>query len=272
MTDTVVNSVSGLAESFDDPKFRASFRGIPLPSRLAKVLTTLDNEDIIHLVVTAEGTYQTTTAIKERNGDGGSLGKRRPEDAFDIVNAWRINRKRVKVPSVEELRGLLEIPFADSEKIPITERMFNALVSEISPKNCSPHDVGTLFKIGEPAPDLLHVIYPAVAHPSPKGGTENAFISHWDDNIRKVLELLIPSGKSIRNSNHCTETRNLCPDFGFLLGTICSFRGVEKGPENPDDPKAELVDKLNWVYDPAPYMLGECSHSVHPHLNCFQCL
>ncbi|KAF8576604.1 hypothetical protein K439DRAFT_646707 [Ramaria rubella] len=46
------------------------------------------------------------------------------------------------------------------------------------------------------------------------------------------------------------------PDFGFLVQNVCVFRGEEKGPENPEDPRAELADKLMWVYNPAEYMLG----------------
>ena len=39
-------------------------------------------------------------------------------------------------------------------------------------------------------------------------------------------------------------SRNLRPDFAFLLQENCPFRGEEKGPDNPDDPRVELVDKL----------------------------
>ena len=89
--------------------------------------------------------------------------------------------------------------------------------------------------------------------------------SFWDDNIRKLLEHLIPEGKTIRNGNQHTEKRKLRPDFGFLLKKICPFRGEEKGPDNSEDPKAELADKLNWVYDSAPYMLGEQLVLYHVH-------
>ena len=191
-----------------------------------------------------------------------------PSPEEDIVEAWRTGRKRVKLPSVEDLYGLLELPLADSEKIPITERMFDALVSKLSPDKCSPQDVRTLFKIGETPLDLIG-IYSAVAHPGPKSGTDKAFISLGDKNIRNILELLIPSGTSIRSDK---EAPNMRPDFGFLLGTICPFRGEERGSEDAGDPKAELVQKVNWVCDPVPYMLGQCSHSVHPRLDCFHSL
>jgi hypothetical protein len=46
------------------------------------------------------------------------------------------------------------------------------------------------------------------------------------------------------------------PDFALLVQNVCVFRGVEKGPENREDPRAELVDKLSWVYKPAEYILG----------------
>ena len=177
-------------------------------------------------------------------------------DHGHIIEGWRSKRLKNTVPSVEELKGVLEEPLADSEKVPITESLYASLVSLLFPDKCDEDTIGTLFKIGELDPNLL-LFFSAVATSSPVGGTEDSFHSFWDDNIRKPIELLIPTGKSIRNSNQHTETRNLHPDYGFLLKNVCSFRGEEKGPEDSDDPKAELANKLNWVYEPAPYMLGE---------------
>ena len=64
---------------------------------------------------------------------------------------------------------------------------------------------------------------------------------------------------SIHNGNRHTGIKNLRPDFGFLLGTACLFKGEEEGPENTTDPKAQLVNKLLWVY-----MLGGRLPSVIP--------
>ncbi|CAI2174151.1 9967_t:CDS:2 [Funneliformis geosporum] len=46
------------------------------------------------------------------------------------------------------------------------------------------------------------------------------------------------------------------PDFGFILNHVCSFRKEKKSLINNDDPNAELRDKLDWIYDSAPYVLG----------------
>ncbi|RHZ83623.1 hypothetical protein Glove_89g98 [Diversispora epigaea] len=46
------------------------------------------------------------------------------------------------------------------------------------------------------------------------------------------------------------------PDYGFIINHVCLFRGEEKSPTNDKDAKAELQNKLCWVYDPAPYVLG----------------
>ena len=126
---------------------------------------------------------------------------------------------------------------------------------------CDENDINTLFTIGV-SDTKFTPFTSAVLYSPPSGGTEDSFISFWDDNIRKIVELLVPSGRSIRNSNRYTETKKLRPDLGFLLDTACPFRGEEKGPEDTTDPKAELVDKLVWVYNPAPYMLGKRPPSV----------
>lgn len=99
-------------------------------------------------------------------------------------------------------------------------------------------------------------IFNIVSTPPPPDGTESSFHYFWDANIRNVLELLIPTGRSIRDSNENTETGRLRPDFGFLVNGLCTFRGEEKAPGNTENPKQELGNKLNWVYDPAPYVLG----------------
>ena len=179
----------------------------------------------------------------------------------DVLDLWKTNRPTTKLPLVQELRALLEKPLADSEKVPIQQEKYDALFSDLRPDVCSRRDLDTLFTIGVEVP-VLAIIFTAVSGPPPSSGTECAFVSFLDANIRGIVELLIPEGTSIRNSNRHTEMRNLRPDFGFLLGTACPFRGEEKGPEDVADPRAELVDKLKadkfgWVYKPAPFMLGK---------------
>jgi hypothetical protein len=48
-------------------------------------------------------------------------------------------------------------------------------------------------------------------------------------------------------------------DFGVLTDSICAFRGEEKVPRyHGPHPKGELIQKLTWMYDPTPYILGQC--------------
>ena len=120
---------------------------------------------------------------------------------------------------------------------------------------CQREDAERLFRVGEYShfsSKILSVIYDG----PPSDGTENSFIFFWDQNVRRFLELLIPDGKSIRDSSEHTATGHLRPDYGFLLNNLCTFRGEEKALGNPIDPKKELSDKLEWAYDPAPYVLG----------------
>jgi hypothetical protein len=172
------------------------------------------------------------------------------------------NRKATTLPLAEELRALVNRPLASSEKVSISQHRFNALLSGNYPDICSNDHINTLFTVGEEEledPYLISIIYAAALLPPPHtpNGTDYSFVSFWDDNIRKVIEILIPSGKTIRTNKHHMEMQNLCPDFGFLLGNACPFRGEEKGPDDAADPRAELVDKLCWVYSPVPYMLGK---------------
>jgi hypothetical protein len=117
-----------------------------------------------------------------------------------------------------------------------------------------------LFRIDyeERAEGLYALFYAGLTdNPPNHDATENAFISFWDGNIRKIMQSLIPGGVSIRDSNRHTSTAAQRPDFGFLYLNVCPFRGEEKSPGNLDDPRAELNHKMTWTYDPAPYILGK---------------
>jgi len=181
-----------------------------------------------------------------------------------VRQGWTAKRRHVPLPSLEELLGVIEAPLLDSEKIPISKLQFDSLTLSYGTDICTSDDLRSLFVIGEPPLVFVHLLA-TVSQPAPPTGTEESFRYFWDNNIRLPLELLLPTGRSIRNSNHHTETALLRPDYGFLINQICSFRGEEKGPENSKDPKEELADKFNWVYDNAPYVFGECidSESVH---------
>ncbi len=66
----------------------------------------------------------------------------------------------------------------------------------------------------------------------------------------------------LRNSNQHASTRIARPDHALLYRYICIWGGEEKQDESAD-PKSELLDKLVWVYDDAPYILGERLRICH---------
>lgn len=151
----------------------------------------------------------------------------------------------------------MDLPLSAEEKVPISANRMEGLVSSIDVQDiCTRDDVKLLFRVG-PGNTPLDKIFFAVADSPPISGTEDLFHSFWDKNVREVLELLIPSGKSIRNSNRHTSTKALRPDYAFLLNKLCPFRGEEKPPDSTDDPKKELSTKLIWAYAPAPFVLGK---------------
>ena len=113
-------------------------------------------------------------------------------------------------------------------------------------------------------PNMI-VFFSAVSTPPPSPGTEHSFVYFWDLNIRSILERLLPDAKVLRNSNQHTSTRIARPDHALLYRYICIWRGEEKEDESAD-PKSELLDKLVWVYDDAPYILGERLRMSHSFL------
>jgi hypothetical protein len=179
-------------------------------------------------------------------------------------------------PSAEELKAYLLTPLQDEDKVPISSHEIGRLVSGGYPNiGCSERDLEVLFRVTEEekayiAFDLMPAIHRLAPH---KDGSDGSFIHFWDTNIRGVLEAILYtglySGRAIRADRGVDSSlylldfgidTDLClPDFGFLVRNTCIFRGEEKSNRSPrTHPRSELLSKLNWTYDPAPYILGQC--------------
>jgi hypothetical protein len=165
--------------------------------------------------------------------------------------------------SLQNLSVHLQQPLAEDEKIPISQDQFDILskmpFSVESPEFAlSAEEAKTLFRVSEDERTwgVERLFISAIEWPPPAYGTEDNFHSTWQDNIGKILKLILPAGQSIRNSNRNSSTALQWPDFGFLVKGHCVFRGEETGPASDGDPERELVDKPIWTYDPLPYILG----------------
>ncbi|KAF9073806.1 hypothetical protein BDP27DRAFT_266718 [Rhodocollybia butyracea] len=191
-----------------------------------------------------------------------------PPTPFYLASAFLLRLRKMSkllpesLPSVEELPVFFNAPLEDSEKIPISQELFNYAFSGYQGFDmCTKEDVSAVFKVGDTGPASLSFI--RVLDSPPLSRTEAGYHHCWDDNIRNILQLLIPEGECIRHSNYHTETRNSLPDLGYLINKRCVFRGEEKGPTSPGNPALELVRNIVWEYDSAPYILGILL-SAHP--------
>ncbi|CAJ0628134.1 10562_t:CDS:2 [Entrophospora sp. SA101] len=86
--------------------------------------------------------------------------------------------------------------------------------------------------------------------------TEDSYHPLWQQAIYIPIKLGCPDGAYNRNSSYNTSTRQLHPDFSFLVSNACLFRGEEKAPSNAEDPANELTSKLIWIYGECPYIFG----------------
>jgi hypothetical protein len=176
----------------------------------------------------------------------------------DILSRW--SKQSESLPSIAELPGFLDGPLSEDEKMPLSGEDFEQLLSSLPHDICTRGDAAILFRVSESekSPSLRTLFSSAIMNLTPlDSGSEDSFHALWDDHIQRILSVLLPTGISIRDSSLHTSTQKLRPDFGFLLDNVCLFRGEEKSTSNRDDPKAELCDKLTWVYSPAPYVFGE---------------
>jgi hypothetical protein len=165
--------------------------------------------------------------------------------------------------NLPDLINYLQQPLEDDEKIPISQDTFDFLSRhppelDLPEHGFSAEEVATLFRVStDDRAKLIEALFVATIESAPPtSGTEDRFHSTWDDNISKVLTLIMPDSDSVRNSNRNASRALKRPDYGFLIKKHCLVRGEEKGSEPTANPREELVDKLKWIYDPLPYILG----------------
>lgn len=181
---------------------------------------------------------------------------------YNLLLQW--NKAAIPLPHLEELNHFLKQPFLPKEKVPVSSDFYRKAVPTLDSLDslnwCSSSVLEGLFHVDESrsASELLHLLTIAIkCRPPPNDGTESSFHSFWDKNIGDILLGLVPNCRQIRDSNNPTSAYLERPDFGLLFRLICLFRGEEK-PEDfsGQHPRDELLSKLNWNYDPAPYVLG----------------
>jgi len=172
---------------------------------------------------------------------------------------------------IPALRGYLDTPLSEEEKIPLCDNHINSFVVTRGGAGamCSRDDLLQLFRSSEVeeadaiatrAKSAMSLDVP------PANGTERSYISFWDQHIALIISQLVSQGQPIRNSHQNTDTASLRPDYGYVIGGVCVFRGEEKRLGfTGTHPKAELFNKLvGWYYDPAPYVFGRLFHLPSP--------
>jgi hypothetical protein len=137
-----------------------------------------------------------------------------------ILQCWRSNRP-TSIPDVNDLAQYLESPLEDDAKLPIPNGIFDTLICPDIVDRTSEEDVQMLFRRSELELSTLSIkLCSAVLEDPPSDdASELSFLYFWDRNIQTVVQTLIPLGKVIRNSS------SMEPDFGFVHGGACLFRG-----------------------------------------------
>jgi len=91
----------------------------------------------------------------------------------------------------------------------------------------------------EPCVEFIFQIGNRVVNAVEPGVTEMSFISFWDDMICNVLNFVLSDiGKSDRYSTNLSSTGSNCPDYLFIVDSVCVFRGEEKAPGNHFETRA----------------------------------
>ncbi|KAG9410071.1 hypothetical protein AC1031_018105 [Aphanomyces cochlioides] len=176
------------------------------------------------------------------------------------------------LPNVSELEkiasGSLRI------RIPVDDPV--GLFANIAAQTPPPELIAQVFEesTGKHCPIVMQRLKEVLFREIPVGSTESSYIHYWDNIISDTLYFLFRDigAKINRNTNNSSSTSTFRPDYIFLLFNVCVFRGEEK-MEGVDAelPRKELIDKLQWTYDPAPYIFGYaacgfylCLYAIEP--------
>lgn len=158
-------------------------------------------------------------------------------------------------------------PLEEDAKVPISRYHLSRLstVGE-SAVRCSEEELLGIFRISEDEEsDYIYTMIKAILLTGAPDSIDSrrSFVPFWDDNIGKIIRLAFTSIKSTRGDPPSTSMDSMTPDFGVLLGGVCTFRGEEMPPKfSGRHPKKKLIDKLTWTYDPAPWILGQYFNMV----------
>jgi len=184
---------------------------------------------------------------------------RETDIGMELVGRWSSPRH---AEDENALHQIINTPLTEDEKIPVTQAELDSMVKSTTDRLEAVHvnDLAPLFRVTDEATAPLifrHVAARVIENRPLPHGTETAFHHFWDDLIAETLRLVL-QGLVIRNSNLSTSTGLLRPDFGYLMGGHCLFRGEETGPGSKDEPQEELKDKIvGWTYGTLDYILGE---------------
>jgi hypothetical protein len=117
------------------------------------------------------------------------------------------------------------------------------------------HDVERLFRVDDmERSERLYVKAPnCILEPSPENdSTENAFIQFWDNNLR----CRSPWREVDTKHQPAYKYTIFRARFWFFIPRQLSVQREEKSLSKSDDPRVELAEKMEWIYDPAPFVLG----------------
>jgi hypothetical protein len=113
----------------------------------------------------------------------------------DIISHW--SKQSGRLPSLTELRGLLDEPLPEGEKVPLDIKDFEQFLSSLPHDICTSDHVRILFRVSESERSLsLRSTFMTIITTltPPDSGSEASFHQLWDDHIRRILELLLPNG------------------------------------------------------------------------------
>ena len=177
---------------------------------------------------------------------------------MELVKLWR---QPVQVENEVELLSHLHKPLMDEEKVPVSQKTFDKWLGNHSDRvsmQVDWSDLAAIWRVSsdERAPELkVLTLSSVISNLPPHHGTENTFIAFWQNLIGATLNT-VQIGEFCRDSNKSTSTGLKRPDYSFCIKGHCVFRGEEKAPGSKKDPKAELLLKLLWTYDPLSFILG----------------
>ncbi|KAG0603492.1 hypothetical protein M758_10G097900 [Ceratodon purpureus] len=200
-------------------------------------------------------------ALRQRDNSAGPLANVAGSSDFGATTVDKalsirkvIVEQTLELCEVDELPGLLRTGLEEGLRFPVIYEMWNSLPmnrDKLFKRSFHPEECNKICKL------VNLILEPPM--PAPTADTEESFRHFWDTVIEEPLRFFYEGPWLAERNRSSVGAANGCrPDkvVRFCFHRYALWRGEEKGPTTPGDPRDELLSKLDWTHKHLPFLMA----------------